>query len=246
MRRTTLHAAAITAALVLSAGPAIAQAAAPSAPAAPANPREWRRTLRDQINTTFGLSEASIDLRRITRAGSLLVLQKDGMATKPGIDGLSTTSSYAEGVIDQPRGLLAVLSDNNQLSSFGAGHEVYLINTGIADDRIVLQLVDKELSSITIQGNTRQVRQSGQLAILFPRGYLATAPFADVLARINEVLNTQAAVSAPKTVSLGMSREQVQAALGAPTSVVDLGTRVILVYPQMRVILQDGKVSDVQ
>lgn len=215
-----------------------AQAAAPA--------REWKRTLRIQIDSAFAQSETSLTLQRITRPGAVLVLQKDGMASKPGLDGMASTSTYIDGVIEQPRGLLAAISNNNQMQQFKAGQEVYTINTGVADDKVVFQLVSKDLSTVTIEGNTRQVRFAGQLAVAFPRGYLPTAPIADVIARISEVLRTQASASAPRTVALGQSRDEVVRILGAPSSIVDLGAKVMLIYPNMKVILQDGKVSDVQ
>jgi hypothetical protein len=49
-----------------------------------------------------------------------------------------------------------------------------------------------------------------------------------------------------KTVKLGQSRGEVEAALGRPDKVVDLGTKVIFVYKDMKVVFVDGKVSDVQ
>jgi len=49
-----------------------------------------------------------------------------------------------------------------------------------------------------------------------------------------------------QTVELGMSVAQVQAALGAPTQQVNLGTKTILVYPNLKITLVDGKVTDVQ
>lgn len=49
-----------------------------------------------------------------------------------------------------------------------------------------------------------------------------------------------------KTVKLGQSRGEVEAALGKPDKVVDLGVKVIFVYKDMKVVFVDGKVSDVQ
>jgi hypothetical protein len=48
------------------------------------------------------------------------------------------------------------------------------------------------------------------------------------------------------TVSLGQTTDQVTAALGAPTRIVDLGTKKIYVYPDMKITFKAGKVSDVQ
>lgn len=241
MLRTFVRATVVGGFLALIASPVLAQGTAVTMPA-----RDWKRTLRIQIDSAFEKTETSLTLQRITRPGTVLILQKDGMAAKPGLDGMSGTSHYVDGTIEQPRGLLAALSNNNQMQQFKAGQEVYTLNTGITDDKVVFQLVAKELSTVTLEGSTRQVRFAGQLSVDFPRGYLATAPFADVMARISEVLRTQAAVSAPRTVAMGQTRAEVESILGRPTNVVDLGAKVMYVYPAMKIIFQDGKVADVQ
>jgi hypothetical protein len=48
------------------------------------------------------------------------------------------------------------------------------------------------------------------------------------------------------TVNLGQTTDQVQAALGAPTRVANLGAKVIYYYNGMKVTFKDGKVSNVE
>jgi hypothetical protein len=55
-----------------------------------------------------------------------------------------------------------------------------------------------------------------------------------------------AAAPAPASVELGQSIDQVQAALGTPTRIANLGVKVIYYYNGMKVTFKDGKVSDVQ
>ena len=49
-----------------------------------------------------------------------------------------------------------------------------------------------------------------------------------------------------KTIALGQTRLEVEAILGKPERIVDLGAKVTYVYKDMKVIFVDGKVSDVQ
>jgi hypothetical protein len=49
-----------------------------------------------------------------------------------------------------------------------------------------------------------------------------------------------------KTVALGQTMAEVEAILGKPETIVNLGTKVIYNYKGMKVIFVDGKVSDVQ
>jgi hypothetical protein len=48
------------------------------------------------------------------------------------------------------------------------------------------------------------------------------------------------------TIALGQTADQVTAALGNPPRIIDLGAKKIYTYPDMKVIFQNGKVSDVQ
>jgi hypothetical protein len=52
--------------------------------------------------------------------------------------------------------------------------------------------------------------------------------------------------SAPQSVSLGMSIDQVVGILGQPTMVGDLGSKKVYSFGNMKVIFIDGKVTDVQ
>ena len=55
-----------------------------------------------------------------------------------------------------------------------------------------------------------------------------------------------AAQAAPATISVGQTTDQVTAALGAPKRIVDLGTKKIYVYQDMKITFKAGKVSDVE
>jgi hypothetical protein len=68
------------------------------------------------------------------------------------------------------------------------------------------------------------------------------------LAELNRAQANDAASppAAPPTISVGQTVEEVTAALGAPTKVVDLGTKKIYVYEDFRVTFTGNKVTDVQ
>jgi outer membrane protein assembly factor BamE (lipoprotein component of BamABCDE complex) len=50
----------------------------------------------------------------------------------------------------------------------------------------------------------------------------------------------------PKTIALGQTKAQVVAIFGQPQKVANLGTKEIYYYPDMKVVLVKGKVSDIQ
>jgi hypothetical protein len=52
--------------------------------------------------------------------------------------------------------------------------------------------------------------------------------------------------AAPATIALGQTTDQVTASMGQPTRIVDLGTKKIYVYKDMKITFKAGKVSDVE
>lgn len=54
------------------------------------------------------------------------------------------------------------------------------------------------------------------------------------------------ATTAPKVIALGQTPEEVKLALGEPTTIIDLGQKKTLIYPNMKIVFMDGKVADVQ
>jgi hypothetical protein len=70
----------------------------------------------------------------------------------------------------------------------------------------------------------------------------------DVKKTIDTVVADPAVASAveSKIVRLGMSPDEVKKSLGNPDKIVDLGSKQVFIYKDMKVILMDGKVSDVQ
>jgi hypothetical protein len=55
-----------------------------------------------------------------------------------------------------------------------------------------------------------------------------------------------AAPAAPATIALGQTVDQVTAALGTPKQIVNLGTKQIYIYQDMKITFKAGKVSDVE
>ena len=56
----------------------------------------------------------------------------------------------------------------------------------------------------------------------------------------------QAPAPATKTIALGQTKDEVVAILGPPQKMVNLGTKEIYFYPDMKVVFISGKVADVQ
>ena len=50
----------------------------------------------------------------------------------------------------------------------------------------------------------------------------------------------------PQTIQMGMKVDQVQAALGKPDKMVNLGPKQLFIYKDMKVTFINGRVADVQ
>jgi hypothetical protein len=57
---------------------------------------------------------------------------------------------------------------------------------------------------------------------------------------------TPALQEVPMTLKLGMAQEEVIHILGEPKKIVDLGSKKIFMYEDMKIIFNDGKITDVQ
>jgi len=94
-----------------------------------------------------------------------------------------------------------------------------LLNFGPGFEGLTVDQVDKKLA-----------------AVIAPEAYLA-----------EQAKAAQASASAPKTASLGMSKDEVVKALGQPTKILSLGEeKTILVYPDVKITLVKDKVTDMQ
>jgi hypothetical protein len=111
------------------------------------------------------------------------------------------------------------------------------------------------------------------LTFQYPKGYLETTDFAQIQRTIGQVFTVagrgstdpqpgtdppmpQAAQPAlqprpvpqaePTRIALGQTMNEVTANLGQPDKVVDLGSKKIYIYRDLKITFLDGKVSDVQ
>ena len=61
-----------------------------------------------------------------------------------------------------------------------------------------------------------------------------------------QVVSQGVDTAAPPTLSLGMTVDEVKAIQGEPQKIVDLGSKKIYVYKDLKITFSDGKVSDIQ
>lgn len=105
-------------------------------------------------------------------------------------------------------------------------------------DAATIQQQDQQGDQAEKDVTTEAAAPGGGEASVAPRSTDAPAQVA--------AADPPAAPATSASVEMGQTKDQVQAALGAPTRVADLGAKTIYYYNGMKVTFKDGKVSDVQ
>lgn len=210
---------------------------------------DWKGTLKDDLEKTYPLSHrAGLSPDRITQEGIVLVIEKQGIAADPSSDMRYSITYVQNGQIGEQGGAVAGIFNKTNSRVFKPGEKVYVTGIKIGDDYVMLELMSCDMFDVVKKGSTKQTRYKAALSFKFDPATLPTLDSAKIKAVISPIIATEseAQTANTKTVELGQTPDQVKAALGAPDKIVKLGPKEIYVYKDMKVVLTDGKVSDVQ
>lgn len=206
----------------------------------------WKDSLTARLSTRLTPASVSSDRLRITRPGTALLVQAEGISASPGKDASYLKNHLREGRIEQAKGLAAALSNKNTNRDFRVGERVFVTKIDVNDNDVQLFLISSETNQILVSGNSQQTRYKAVLQVDFPKGTLETTMLAEIEKTLSAALKIEASELGPKTVELGQSPDQVEAVLGKPETILKLGAKTIYVYKATKVTFVDGKVSDVQ
>jgi hypothetical protein len=215
----------------------------------PIKASDWKNALKEALEKTYPLTHrAALSLDRITQQGVILVIQKQGIAADPSSDLRISITYVRDAQIGEQGGAVANVFKKTNTRVFKPGEKVYVTGIKIGDDYVILELLSCDMFDVAEDGSTRQTRYMADLSFKFDKELLPTLSADKVAAVISPVIatETQAAAQNTKTISLGQTPEQVEAILGKPDKIVNLGPKVTYIYKDMKVIFQDGKVADVQ
>jgi hypothetical protein len=211
-----------------------------------AEPTSWKSLLRSALESRINITHTDNARLRITEAGTVLLVQHEGITASPAQDASMLLTKVDGGKIKQAGGLSALLADKKTNLDYLVGERLYCIAIKVKDDAVQLWLLTTQIAPVTIKGSTQQTRYKAALEFKFSKDFLATASADSVLARMADVLTIERAAAGPATVALGQTATELEAALGKPEKIIDLGTKKIYVYKDIKVTLVDGKVADVQ
>ena len=210
------------------------------------------------------------DRLKVTQLGTVLVVQRDGMGASP-VAEFAFGNNYKDGRIK--RSLAGTLiHEANSVRNLQAGERVYLLKTEVKDTGVVFN-VQSCVACDGSQADFDPMPYRAALTFQYPKGYWNNTNFAQIQQTISEVFafadgpnaGTQpdpepvapsgaqvaqqpppAPQQEPVKIGRGQTTDQVVAGLGQPDKVVDLGSKKIYIYKDLKITFVDGKVSDVQ
>jgi hypothetical protein len=202
--------------------------------------------LEEALTGKYSMTKTGIDRMRITQPGTVLVVQQDGIDADLASDASYSDNLVRDGRVAQAKGFFAQGRDTSRLLK--TGDKVFVYKIEIKDDKVRYFVITCETYEVNVHGSTKQTRYKGMLSFEFGKDYMATATADRVKKAVDAVIipEDEAKAANTKTVSLGQTPDQVQAILGNPDRIINLGAKQIYVYKDMKIIFQDGKVSDVQ
>ena len=231
---------------------------------------DQRELLEQKLSSQFKLTSINAE-GDIASAGSVLVLQKDDLVMCSTAAKAPPTNSYKGGKISfgfaAGFAWAAAAGDISQIQQrkFVKGEKFWVKNFDVQEDGVIFQFYSDPINDI---------RYYGKLKFPYPKHTMPPAD--EMMKTIAEAITVQPDENAaaqqapppsqqptmapipppppppdapppqPKTISKGQTRDQVVTIMGQPQKVVNLGTKEIDYYPDMKVIFVNGKVSDVQ
>jgi hypothetical protein len=210
----------------------------------------WKNALQERLKSEYpitkvGLRGLAFDYNRVTEEGGSFVVRMPGIyADLAGTKQAILKTTIKEGQAQQQRGIAAGLTDTRQSRQLKVGEAVYVSGIAVKDDAIEFDLLTVDI----VNFDGIQTRYRSKVVFPFESGSLSTLSLEEVKKAIDPAFAAAAVANAvqSKTIRLGMSVDEVKKTLGNPGKIVDLGPKQIYVYPDMKVVFQDSKVSDVQ
>jgi hypothetical protein len=221
-------------------------------------------SLQEQLSAQYKLAKMSGAV--VTDAGTPLAVQKGGVISVPWRALVLCPAKFQDNALHPSTGMCAAMVKDVS-GYFKTGDKVYptKIEVNLQKAKISFNVV----SCDSCNGVDPPTSMKGQVVFQFPKGYLEKADAGTVENAIGQVFSigndTQAqsnqprgqpeqeqppqqeqAQPDPQTIQLGQSTDEVQAALGKPEKIVNLGPKQLYVYKDLKITFVNGKVSDVQ
>jgi hypothetical protein len=226
-------------------------------------------TLQEQLNAQYKTVKIGPDGEVAGDPGTLLAIQKGGIIAVPWTALALCPAKFKDNVLHLSTGFCAGMMQNVS-GYFKKGAKVYplKLDVNVAKEKISFQVVGCKVCNHADQ----PFPFKAEVVFEFAKGYLEQASASQVEDVIGQVFTItteeeqqaqsggdadqqQSAQPAPpaeqpqaepQTIQLGMTTDQVQAALGKPEKIFNVGSKQIYTYKDVKITFLNGKVSDVQ
>jgi hypothetical protein len=225
-------------------------------------------SLQEQLAAQYKLARIGSNGTVVVEPGTVLAVQKGGIISVPFKAVVKCSAKFQDNTLHPSIGFCAgMMKSVSQYLQRGSKVYPLKIEVNLDKAKISFQVV----SCDSCNGVDPPTGMKGEVVFEFPKGYLekaAAGAVEDTIGRVFSIgddsqqqaqaqqepppaAQPQPAVQAqaqaePQTIQLGQTTDQVQAALGKPEKIVNLGTKQIYVYKDLKVTFLNNKVSDVQ
>ena len=211
--------------------------------------KDWKDDLEAALRSKLSISKVSNDRLRVNEPGEVYALKMEGIVADMATDLTfrGNVVGAGEGVVKQGNaGLIGRLSKKETSRTLEPGEPMYLFNVDVKDEHVRLFLITSKTYPIVERGSSKEMRYKAMIILLYDKAEFRGVTADQVLKESNAVFALRDEVAAPKTLKLGMTRAEVEASLGKPERILDLGERVTYVYKDLRVTFTGGNVTDLQ
>jgi len=211
----------------------------------------------------------------VVEPGTLLAIQKGGILGVPYSDTSVLSTKYENGTVHSPSTLMSKgigfgmkkFGKEQTTHLFQVGDKVYpsKIEVDVNKDDVAMTIVACDTCNKTDPPSYNKAK----VVFHFSKGALAKANAGEIEDTIGQLLSIsddsqqeqggqvaqgqgqdqQGAPqqqAEPQTIEKGQTTDQVQAALGKPEKIVNLGPKQLYIYKDLKVTFVNGKVADVQ
>lgn len=228
-------------------------------------------TLQEQLSAQYKLVKMGSDSGgvAVVEPGTLLAMQKGGVLSVPWKALALCPAKFQDKSLHPSAGFCAAMVKTVS-KYFQVGDKVYPTKIDVNVDKAKISFTVVACDSCN--GVNPPSSMKGEVVFQFAKGYLEKANVGEVEDTIGQVFSISSddqqgqsgdasqqqqagqqqpaqpeqQQAEPQTIQLGMTTDQVQAALGKPEKIFNLGSKQIYVYKDVKLTFLNGKVSDVQ
>ena len=203
--------------------------------------------LLTRLKASYSLTQMGFASSRVTAPGSVYVIRVDGLLARAISDHVTPTTTIKDGrPLVATKGISGIFGTTGDTRPVAQGERFYVVGIEIKDGAVVFRL--DSLDTHVVVDNNQSVQSRFRMLLKFPltEDVAGTLTVADVHRLTDPIFSLEGAPAPVPRVHIGESQTDVEKAFGQPDRIVDLGSKKILTYGSLKIILVDDKVTDAE